>query len=517
MDEQPAHDVHADAGRTASGAVSDRRAMAEADGTRDRGRVAIIGAGFSGLAAAVALRRKGIEDFVIFERAESLGGTWWANRYPGAEVDLESHIYSFSFERHDWSRNYATWRELLSYLEGVAEKWDLLGRMRFGERVEEVAWSDARHAYRITTSSGRDHGEFSAVISAVGFLSKPVLPSFARGETPFRGVQCHTSEWPEGLDLSGKRVGVLGTGSSAVQVIAEAAKVAREVKVFQRRPNWILPKDARDFTPLERALHRIAPIYWWKRLKLYLGYDVRQIGTAYARKDARVNRKRAARARAFLEQSLGDRPDLLKLATPAYEFEARRTVLSDDYYETLKRSNVELVPNGAADLTADGLVDEAGVEHPLDVIVYATGFEASNYLAGITVKGENGADLHDVWAGEPEALLGLMVPGFPNFFMMYGPNTNGLPLVTFYEAQAAFCASLIKKMRRAGKHRIEVDPHAARRFNEKLQAQLARTVWATTESYFKSGTGKVVSQWPFSASAYLLQTKLARLRSVRLR
>ena len=211
-------------------------------------RVAIIGAGFSGIAAAVALRRKGIEDFVIFEKAQALGGTWWHNRYPGAEVDLESHIYSFSFERHDWTRTHADWRELLGYLEGVAEKWDLPRRTRFNEAVEDVSWSDDEHTYTVTTSSGIDHGAFTAVISAVGFLNIPVVPPFAREDHDFEGAICHTSRWIDGLDMTGKSVAVVGTGSSAVQVVSEAAKIASDVTIFQLEPNWIVPKDSRDFT-----------------------------------------------------------------------------------------------------------------------------------------------------------------------------------------------------------------------------------------------------------------------------
>src|SRR5689334_819641 len=192
-------------------------------------RVAVIGAGFSGLAAAIALRKKGVDDFVIFEQAPALGGTWWHNRYPGAEVDLESHIYSFSFERHDWTRTHADWRELLGYLEGVAAKWDLPRRVLFNESVQDVSWSDRDHTYMVSTSSGVDHGEFTAVISAVGFLNIPVVPPFARGENEFEGAMCHTSRWIEGLDMAGKSVAVVGTGSSAVQIVSEAEKVASDV------------------------------------------------------------------------------------------------------------------------------------------------------------------------------------------------------------------------------------------------------------------------------------------------
>ena len=487
--------------------------MAPADNGKPRS-VAIIGSGFSGISAAIALKRKGIEDFVIFEQESGLGGTWFNNRYPGAEVDLESHIYSFPFERHDWTRTHADWRELLAYLNHVAEKWGLIPHIRFNEAVESVTWSDERKLYEIKTNSGGEPLVFQSVISAVGFLNIPLLPPFAKQPSDFQGPQVHTSRWPEGLSMQGKRVGILGTGSSAVQVIAEAAKDASQVKIFQREPNWLLPKGARDFTPFERYMHKFAPVYYWKRFKLYFGYDTRQFRARHARADKGMNQKRAKASRAFLEASLKDEPELMKLATPDFPFEARRTVISDSYYPAIKDPKVTLLPHGAKGLTANGLMDDGGNEHELDMIVYATGFDAANYLANFRVKGVGGKDLHETWAGEPEALLGLMVPGFPNFFMMYGPNTNSVPLVTFYTAQAKFCASLISKMRRKNKREIEVKPQAFRRFNERIQETLAKTVWASTKNYFQAGTGKVVSQWPYSASEYLLATKLARFFSV---
>ena len=344
-------------------------------------RVAVIGSGFSGLAAGIALRKHGIEDFTIFEKNAGLGGTWWHNRYPGAEVDLESHIYSFSFERYDWSGVYVDWRELLGYLEHVARKWRITERIRFNQKVDSVVWDDASETYTITTASGEIHSGFRTVISAVGFLNVPLLPPFARGETPFEGVQCHTSAWPEGLDMTGKRVGILGTGSSGVQIISAAAAVAREVKIFQLEPNWILPKESRPFTDKERRSHRFAPVYGWKRLRLYAGYDMRQYWSSHARKDGGTNRKRAAKSLDYLNRSLSDPPHIHNLATPEINIETRRTVLSDDYYDVIKRPYVELIPHGAAKLSKKGVVDAAGTEHELDIIVYAPGFDAAKDLA----------------------------------------------------------------------------------------------------------------------------------------
>ncbi|ABM11454.1 MULTISPECIES: flavin-containing monooxygenase [Mycolicibacterium] len=479
-------------------------------------RVAIIGAGFSGLAAAIALRQRGIEDFVIFEQSEGIGGTWWFNRYPGAEVDLESHVYSFSYARSDWTRTHVGWQELQEYLERVAYDWDLPRRIRFNEKVVDVRWSDEKQTHTVTTSSGADHGEFTAVISAVGFLNIPLVPPFAREDNDFQGAMCHTSAWIDGLDLTGKSVGVVGTGSSAVQVVTEAEKVAGDVTIFQLEPNWIVPKHSRAFTPLERRLNKLRPVYAWRRWALYFDYDRRQLRSSHARSTGRFNRRRHQASLEFMRRELAGRPDLLEKVTPTFAFEGKRTVCSDTYYASLRSPKVTLVPHALKGLTRTGAVDANGDEHDLDVIVLATGFDAANYLGNYQVYGQGGRELHSAWQGEPEAFLGMMVPGFPNFFIMYGPNTNSVPLVHFYEAQADFAASLIKRAAKTGHRVIDVRRSAFVIYNDWLQAQLAKTVWARTSNYFRAGTGKVVSQWPFGATPYILATKLLRRIAVRL-
>lgn len=470
--------------------------------------VAIVGSGFSGLAAAIALQRRGIDDLVIFEAADGIGGTWWHNRYPGAEVDLESHIYSFSRTRADWTRTHAGRGELQAYLQRVADEHGVTPRIRLGEKVERVEWVASADHYRVLTGAG-EHGPFTAVISAVGFLNIPVIPPFARGEHAFRGTLCHTSRWPDGLDLRNKTVGIIGTGSSGVQVGPAAAKVAKAVKFFQRQPNWLLPKGARDFSPLERWLNRRWPVWTLRRWALYARYDLRQVLGRHAVEGTRNHRRRAAAASLHLERGLGDRPDLLPLVTPDHPFEGKRPVLSDDYYPMLRDPKVTLVPSGVKELTERGVRDFDGHEHDLDVLVLATGFEASNYLGSFEIVGDGGIELHERWRGEPEATLGIMVPGFPNFFMLYGPNTNSVPLVSFYEAQARFAAATIDRMSRRGYRRVEIRPAVHERYNAWLQRQLRNTVWSRNDNYFRAGTGKVVSQWPFSATFYKAALLLA--------
>ncbi|HEY0279051.1 MAG TPA: NAD(P)/FAD-dependent oxidoreductase [Solirubrobacterales bacterium] len=477
-------------------------------------RVAIIGSGFSGIAAAVALQRRGIHDYVILEQASGVGGTWWKNRYPGAEVDLESHIYSFSFAHEDWDRTHATREQLQRYLERVADEHGLTPKLRLNERVTRVEWQEATDSYRILTASGIDHGEFTAVISAVGFLNIPLMPPFARGESPFRGAVCHTADWPEGLDMAGKVVGVVGTGSSAAQMVPEAEKVASQVKVFQREANWIIPKKARAFGGVERWLLRRRLGYILRRWWLYGVYDRRQMFGRHALEGKRPHAKRERIARAHLEESLAGEPKLMKDVTPDDVFEGRRAVLSDTYYDALRSEKVELIPHSVAELTARGVRDDAGSEYDLDMIVLATGFDAANYLGNYEVVGRDGIELHQRWGSEPEAFLGIMVPGFPNFFIMYGPNTNSVPLVSFYEAQAGFAARLLKRMERRGRTTVEVRESAFRRYNVWLQRWLGRTVWSRTHNYFRASTGKVVSQWPFSATVYILALRIAEHRAM---
>lgn len=472
--------------------------------------MAIIGSGFSGIAAATALLKEGVRDFVMFERSEDIGGTWLVNRYPGAEVDLESHIYSFSFEPHDWTRTHADWRELLAYLQGVARKWGLYERTLLGTGVAEVTWDEPSKTWTIEDEAGRSHGPFKAVISAVGFLNTPLVPPFLRGDTVFEGDLCHTSTWRDELTLEGKAVGVLGTGSSAVQVVTEAERQGSSVKVFQIEPNWLLPKGARDFTPSERRWNKLKPVYYFRRYRLYLDYDLRQYRASHARVGGRVNKQRLVAAREYLHREMGSQPDLERLLTPEFSVEARRTVVSDTYYRSLRSPKVELVPHAVADVTPTGVVDATGEKHELDMIVLATGFDAANFISTYRTTGENGVVLRDQWEGGAEAFLGVMTPNFPNFFMIFGPNTSGIPLVTYYEAQARFAAKTAKRLADGRASKITVKSYVHDFYNRRLQRRLDKTVWGEVANYFQGTSGKVISQWPFSPTSYIVGLRLAR-------
>lgn len=468
---------------------------------RHRARVAIIGAGFGGIVAAIKLQRAGVET-VVFERSEGVGGTWWDNRYPGAETDAASHLYAYSFAPYDWTRTHVRRAEIQGYLEHVAEAFGVMPSIRFKETVEEVAWDDAAHEYVLSTASGETH-RFAFVVSAVGLFGAAKLPSWP-GLDDFAGEVVHTAEWDESTDLTDKQVAVVGTGSSAVQVVPTVAPAARSVTVYQRQPGWVLPKGDRDYSPLERRLFRWSPLQRLDRLRLYLRQERREWHGAVFRPGSRMNRRWEAVARRYLAEVFADRPDLREALLPDYPFAGKRTVVTSDFYPALLRDDVHLVPRPVVSCTATGIVDAEGVERPADVLVLATGYEATRFLATLRVTGRDGADLRSVWGPDPFALAGLMVPGFPNFFIMYGPNTNGGLTVSNFEHEADFIVHQVKRVLRAGASRVEARPGVVERYNRWVQHRISSTAWVDGHNYFASPTGRIVTQWPEGAAVYAL-------------
>lgn len=469
-------------------------------------RVAVVGAGFGGIAAGVMLRRAGIEHFDIFERSAGIGGTWWDNRYPGAEVDTPSFIYSFSFDRYVWRRTHAKREEIQEYLERTVDEQGLRQHLQLGVTVDSAVWDDTRHEYDVSLADGRQL-RYHALISAVGFLNKPRMPSWP-GAGRFTGQIVHTAQWPEALELAGKRVAVVGTGSTSVQVVSELAPKVAGLTVFQRQPNWLLPKGARDYTEREKHRYRRPWRYWLAWAHQFVKSESGRFGGHEATVGKGANRRRHAAALAHVREQLKARPDLLELVTPDYPFFGKRPVINDTYYPALLRDNVTLVPHPVVAVDERGVTDSAGACHQVDVVVAATGFEAANYLPNLRVTGRDGLDLHEHWNGEPEAFLGVMVPRFPNFFMLYGPNTNAGPVVLFLECQARFAASCIRRTARIGGARVEVKAAWTSRYNRLLQRRISSTVWGSTDNYFKSPSGRVVTQWPSSASVYWLLARV---------
>lgn len=481
----------------------------------DTVEVAIVGGGFAGIAAGVKLTQAGIDSFTIYEKSLGIGGTWRDNTYPGCEVDTHSHLYAYSFTRPDWSRTHVRQAELQEYLVDVAARFDLHRHVRLGTSVDEATWDDAIGAYRLRLGDGAE-ATCRVLISAVGFLNVPRMPDWPGLET-FRGPAFHTARWEHEHDLRGARVAIIGTGSSAAQILPEIAPIAGHVTVFQREPGWVMPKGDRDFTPEERAELR-DPKRWRKERRRQLQRvekslwrrNVYRVGSA-------LNTQCEQICRDYIAREFADRPDLQSALTPSYPYWGKRLIMASTFYPALKRDNVELVAKAVSSVTPDGVVDVDGVEHPADVVVLATGFQPTNYLAHLRVVGRDGTELHDHWAGEPRAFLGITVPGYPNFFMLYGPGTNGGEIVWMLERQAEFATRAVKRLRRRGARAVEVKPRWASRYHRWLQSSMRGTAWEQSNNYFRSISGAIVTQWPYSPLTYTLLTKALGRWSERVR
>lgn len=469
-------------------------------------RVAIVGAGFGGIATAVKLKKVGITDISVFEASDGAGGTWYDNVYPGCEVDTESVAYSFSFMPYDWSRTHCRQPELQRYAEDTIDHFGLRDCFRFGAKVTRVEWDDPKSAYRVQLETG-EIAEFEIVVSAVGMLNIPKLPNWP-GIADFRGPIFHAARWESQHDFRNQRVAVVGTGSTGAQLVSALARETGHVLVFQREPGWILPKGERDLTDAERAERLRHPLRGkWRRLTTFIRIGRFLTGQTIGSK---TNRQVTQMCLDLIETSIED-PDLRKLVTPAYPFGCKRPVKASDFYTSLARPNVDLVPRAVAELTPTGIVDDLGVEREVDAVVLAIGFEAADYLADIPVVGPDGVSVHDKWAGQPAAYLGMTIPGVPNFFMVYGPNTNGGgPITAQEERQAELIARVVKRMSRRGYRRVDTRERALDAFVAWVDKHnLARTAqYAGCHNYFFSSGGRNATQWPTSHFTYAAMVRL---------
>jgi cation diffusion facilitator CzcD-associated flavoprotein CzcO len=470
-------------------------------------KVAIIGAGFGGLAAAVALRRKGIDDLVIIERADGVGGTWRQNVYPGAACDIQSHLYSFSFAANRaWSRTYARQPEILAYLESVADDFDLRRHLMMGTAVRRLVWHEGAMRWEVELADDRTVVA-DVVVSAVGLFGAAWCPDIP-GLTDFTGHLMHTSEWDATVDLTGKRVAVVGTGASGVQVVPELAATAAQLTVFQRTPPWMVPKEDRPYTVEELTRFRRRP---WARLReRWRLWKLQHDNTALTPDHPRLAAVQAL-SESFLRRHVADET-LRDALTPRYPFRCKRVLLGDEYYTALQHPHVSLVTDPIERITGTSVISSGGVVD-VDAIVLATGFETSNDLSRLDVIGVDGKSLHHRWGPDPRAYLGVAVSGFPNFFMLYGPNTNqgANSIIYILEAGARLVASSVSRLARRGGF-VDVRPEAERRFNERINADLERTIWTRCDSYYRSPTGRIVTQWPHSELDYAKATWRLRPR-----
>jgi cation diffusion facilitator CzcD-associated flavoprotein CzcO len=468
--------------------------------------VVVIGAGFGGLGMAIRLKQAGFNDFILIEQDDGVGGTWRANRYPGAACDIESHLYSFSFEPNPaWSRTYAPQGEILAYLERCADKYGIRPHLRLGTRVTSAVFDECRGLWTLETSGGTVQAR--VVVSATGGLSRPSYPDIP-GLASFSGKMFHSARWDAGFPLAGKTVAVVGTGASAIQIVPAIASDVGRLLVFQRTPPWILPKMDFPISPEQRERFRRFPaLQRLARTGQYLQHELFALGFVV---EPRILERASALALRHLKRSVPDRA-LRKRLTPSYTMGCKRVLLSNDYYAALQRENVALVTEGIQEACPSGILTRDGVEHAADAIVLATGFQAAEAVAPFPVRGRGGRDLDEAWRDGAEAYLGTAISGFPNHFMIVGPNT-GLghsSMIFMIESQIAYILDAIQTMRRDGLRFVDVHADAQALYNRRLTERLARTVWNTggCSSWYRTSNGKNTTLWPGFTFEFRLRTR----------
>ncbi|MGI5288449.1 flavin-containing monooxygenase [Nonomuraea polychroma] len=462
--------------------------------------VAIIGAGFGGLCMAIQLERAGIRSYTVFEKAQDLGGTWRDNSYPGAGCDIPSHLYSYSFEKYaSWSRRYPEQPEILGYLEHCADKYDVRRKIRFGTEVRRAVFHDSQ--WRLTTASdaGDERTEtFDVMVMGVGQLNRPRLPDIS-GLPDFAGVSFHSARWNHDHDLAGKRVAVIGNGSSAAQFVPRIAEQVERLHVFQRTPNWVIPKPDATFGPLPRLAFRFVPGLQRAYREWIYRYAEATLYPALAQGwSAGLLKKRALR---HLRDQVSD-PDLRAKLTPDYPPGCKRVVIDSTFYPALTRDNVEVVTDKIVRIRPDGVETTEGLRE-VDTIVYATGFLSTDFLAPMEIVGRGGRSLREQWAGGAEAYLGISVPNFPNMFLLYGPNTNlgHNSIVFMIECQVNHVMSCLPHVTAHGP--IEVRPAAMAAWSRQLDAAMDRMVWGgSCQSWYKTPEGRVTNNWPGPTTLY---------------
>lgn len=463
-----------------------------------RMRVAIVGAGFGGIAAAIELRRAGIEDVTLFERAPGLGGVWWHNDYPGAACDIPSQLYSYSYaQRRDWSRPCPSRDEVLGYLRDVADEHGITPRIRTNTEIAEARYDDDRCRWTLTAATGETH-EAEVLVLGTGQLSRPAVPDIP-GRDLFAGAQFHTAEWDHAVALRGRRVTVVGTGATAVQVIPRLAGCAARVDVVQRSASWILPRANEEYGQLTRiAIAKVPGLQACRRRALRLFGTVVTAGLTL---DSRLSLPWRAWSSVYLRTQVRD-PELRSRLTPTDPFGCKRVLFSSAYLQALQEPHVDLVTSPPVEITPGGVRYADGSERETDVIVWATGF-ADTLVAPLDVRGRNGRRLAETWRHGEIAHHGITVHGFPNAFLLYGPNTNlgSGSIIEMLEAQASSIAQTVRLTPGGAALEVRADAQAAS--NAALDARMQRTVWTQCASWYRQGhTGRVTRNWPGFVGAY---------------
>jgi cation diffusion facilitator CzcD-associated flavoprotein CzcO len=467
--------------------------------------VAIIGAGFGGLAMAKRMLDEGMNDFLILEKGDEVGGTWRDNTYPGAACDVPSHVYSLSFAPNpDWSAVFSTQSEIFAYLRRVADEHGIAPHIRFGCTVTDAAWDNDEQRWRIETSTGTVAAR--VLVAAAGPFSEPSIPEIP-GLDSFEGASFHSAGWDHDFDLEGKRVAVVGTGASSIQFVPEIQPKVGKLHLFQRTPAWVNPRNDRKLGRLEKALFRRLPIAQRAvREFIFWTWEARSV-VVLRRPLAELTRKRAL---AHIRRQLPD-PELRRKLTPDYVPGCKRLLMSNTFYPALSADNAEVVTDGIAEVRPHSIVDETGVEREVDAIIWGTGFHVTDPPVAEHVRGADGRSLAEHWHGSMEAYRGTTVAGFPNMFFLLGPNTGlGLnSVVAVSEAQADYTIDALRKMRDRDIATVEPLPEAQAAFNAKVQRGFKGTVYAEGEcaSWYRDANGRNTTIWPdFS---FLLHRRLA--------
>jgi len=468
--------------------------------------VIIVGAGFGGIAAAIELRRHGIEQIKILEQAPDLGGTWFFNTYPGAACDVPSHLYSYSYaQRRNWTRLCSMQPEIHSYLHQVAGAHGVDRLVQTNTTVSSCTWDGQRCRWTVRTAAGETH-EADALILATGQLHQPSRPPI-EGADSFAGHSFHSAEWDHDYPLAGKRVAVVGTGASAVQFVPEIAPHLERMTVFQRTGNWFLPRKNRGYPPLLRRIFERVP--GLQALRRRFVFEYTESLTLAIRHPRTVGRVAGARAAAFMRSQLKD-PELRSRAWPDYTFGCKRILFSSHYLPALQRENVELVTEAIARVVPEGILTANGATHEVDCIIWATGFRTNEFMFPMEITGAEGHSLRGEWAEGAHAHLGMTVPRFPNMFLMYGPNTNtsGGSIIIYLEAQAAYIRQALGQLGARGAGAIEVLPEVEAASDRAVQARFAGTAWTGCDSWYRNEQGRIVANWPGYMREYIEQTRV---------
>ncbi len=456
----------------------------------------------SGICMGIKLQARGIDDFLIIEKSAAVGGTWHDNNYPGACCDVQSILYSYSFEPNpNWSRKFSPHDEIQAYFSHCVEKYGLGDRIRLNTAISSAHFDESEGVWRVQLASGEEL-RTKCLVSGLGQLNRPNIPRFEGAET-FAGAEFHSARWRHDIDLSGKRVAIIGNAASALQFIPNVAEQAKQVTVYQRSANYVIKRNDRDYTAAEKnRFSRYPLLQKLFRLAVYLRSEALFYPVMKAKSWLRPLYEKWCSQ--HLEEYISD-PELRRALTPDYPVGCKRILISDDYYQAFARPNVELVSSPICAISPQGVVTQDGIPRDVDIIIYGTGFKAAEFLSSVEIHGSGGVALERAWTDGAQAYRGVCTAGFPNFFMLYGPNTNlgSNSIIFMVERQVNYIVRCVDKILSHRLTSLDINAGIMRAYNDRLQGELANTVWvASCDSWYKNDAGKVVNNWPRSSLAY---------------